>query len=80
MISATDAQSHTEREAMLTRALRALDPEAVVNIDRDSGQLSVFTVLDENQVQTVLDELGVATARTSRTADAAKGGCCGSCG
>ncbi|MBU8975772.1 MULTISPECIES: hypothetical protein [unclassified Lysobacter] len=82
MISAVNPHLHTEREAAITRALRTADPDAVVNIDRESGRLSVHTVLDERQVRALLTEAGVeaAPSRDEQCNDDASGGCCGSCG
>lgn len=81
MIAVPNQQLLDERERTLTNALRQADPEAVVRIEH-GGQLSVSTVLDESEVLTILESLGVGAApvRASRDDDEQTGGCCGGCG
>lgn len=82
MISINHPQLLDEREQKLTRALRDFDPEALVRIERDSRQLSVSTVLGEQEVLAILESLGMeaAPARAPGTDDLhASGGCCGGC-
>lgn len=82
MITVNHEHLHTEREQALTQALRTIDPEAVVHIDRNGGQLSVSTVLGESEVLAILEGLGVdaAPVRGEREDPHATGGCCGGCG
>jgi len=83
MIAVHNPQPFTERERLLTHALREFDPDAEVRIDDDGGQLSVSTILDELEVIAILGGLGVAAApkRASAQEDAPDGGaCCGGCG
>lgn len=83
MIAVPNQQLLDERERSLTHALREFDPEAVVSIDRDGGQLSVSTVLPEREVLTILEGLGLdAAPRRADDTDElhASGGCCGGCG
>lgn len=83
MIALPNQQLLDERERSLTHALREFDPEAVVSIDRDGGQLSVSTVLPEREVLTILEGLGLDAApwRADDTDELhASGGCCGGCG
>lgn len=80
---ASHIPQHDEREQTLTRALREFDPEALVQIERTSGQLSVSTVLGEREVLTILEGLGVEAAPMREPAQDelhASGGCCGGCG
>ena len=81
MLAVQNQQLLNEREQTLTDALRKADPDAVVRIEH-GGQLSVSTVLDEGEVLTILETLGVGAApvRASHEEDDRAGGCCGGCG
>lgn len=82
MIAVNNEHLHAEREQTLTQALRTIDPEAVVQIDRNGGQLSISTVLGESEVLAILEGIGVDAAPV-RQADEdphTSGGCCGGCG
>jgi len=62
MIAVHNPTLPTERELMLTRALREFDPDAEVHLDDDVGKLSVSTVLDELEVIAILGGLGLEAA------------------
>lgn len=67
-----------ERCLSMTRALRDWDPDAEVQLDSQSGRLSIMTTLPTERVVSVLHAIGEAVEPESSDAEPREA-CCG-CG
>lgn len=81
MSSSSETIAAPEHERLLA-ALRVADPEAQISVARESGQLSISTVLSEQEVMSLFDEMGVEVAPAAGEKQPhGHGGsqCCGGC-
>lgn len=77
--SASDSLS---RLAAINAAMRAVDPDAQVALDPDSGRMTVLTVMEPDEVTRLLEELGESADLLDGGQDSTSpggDGCCG-CG
>lgn len=77
--SFSDPTALLSRLAAINTALRRFDPEAQVALDPASGRMKVLTVLAEEDVFRVLEEIGESASLQDSDEDAQGDSCCG-CG
>lgn len=72
-----------QRRLGMTRALQALDPEAEVHVDRETGRLTVLTSLPAEKVVAILEGIGerieIERGSEDGCGDSSGSNCCGCC-